>query len=256
MNGIGEKRHSNTRDGISFGYIILPDNHQGEDNRKIYIDNCYRQNRVAILPENGGTPIFDCVITQSAIKEIVFPTETNKLGSGICFMTISNGMPIVLDVVSKMDETSFITENSWQIIREDSEGVVLLKMDAKNGLISLQNISYTNKPATVIINIKDPSKQSAFNLNVSGAISIDLSGIFGISSLDSVVMKVNETSEISIKEKIKIQNENESIKVLLEDILTAITQLTVTTGVGASGVPINASDFQSIKTRIGDLFED
>ena len=47
----------------------------------------------------------------------------------------------------------------------------------------------------------------------------------------------------------------EGLKKVLEDLITAITQLTVPTGVGPSGMPINTAAFQSIKTRIGNFLE-
>lgn len=61
---------------------------------------------------------------------------------------------------------------------------------------------------------------------------------------------------VSEVEKVRIESKSgESIKAILEDLLDAITQLTVTTGVGPSGTPINALDFTNIKTRINQLFE-
>ncbi len=47
----------------------------------------------------------------------------------------------------------------------------------------------------------------------------------------------------------------EGLKKILEDLITAITQLTVPTGVGPSGMPINAAAFTAIKNRIGNLME-
>ena len=48
---------------------------------------------------------------------------------------------------------------------------------------------------------------------------------------------------------------NEGLKKLLQDLITEITQLTVPTGVGPSGMPINAAAFTAIKTRVGNLME-
>lgn len=46
---------------------------------------------------------------------------------------------------------------------------------------------------------------------------------------------------------------DETIEGLLDEMLTAIQQLTVTTGTGPSGVPINATSFADIQTRFKDL---
>lgn len=47
----------------------------------------------------------------------------------------------------------------------------------------------------------------------------------------------------------------EGLKKILTDLITAITQLTVPTGVGPSGVPINTAVFNTIKTRLGNFLE-
>ncbi len=47
----------------------------------------------------------------------------------------------------------------------------------------------------------------------------------------------------------------EGLKKILTDLITAISQLTVPTGVGPSGVPINAAVFNAIKTRLGNFLE-
>ena len=48
----------------------------------------------------------------------------------------------------------------------------------------------------------------------------------------------------------------EGLKKVLEDLIMAITQLTVPTGVGPSGIPINVAAFQAIKTRLNNFLED
>ena len=52
-----------------------------------------------------------------------------------------------------------------------------------------------------------------------------------------------------------IKTGEENLKTLLTDLVTAITKLTVTTGTGPSGVPINLADFQDIGNRIPKLLE-
>ncbi|WP_297096370.1 hypothetical protein [uncultured Draconibacterium sp.] len=47
----------------------------------------------------------------------------------------------------------------------------------------------------------------------------------------------------------------EGLKKILQDLITAITQLTVPTGVGPSGVPINTAAFQAINNRLNNFLE-
>lgn len=52
-----------------------------------------------------------------------------------------------------------------------------------------------------------------------------------------------------------IETGSESLKTILTDLIEAIEQLTVTTGVGPSGVPINLPAFTAIKTRLDGLLK-
>ncbi len=61
-------------------------------------------------------------------------------------------------------------------------------------------------------------------------------------------------SAVSNVDVFDLATENENLKDILNDLLDAITQLTVTTSTGASGVPINVSSFLQIKTRLDNLF--
>jgi hypothetical protein len=59
----------------------------------------------------------------------------------------------------------------------------------------------------------------------------------------------------SALDKVKWATDNEDLKDLLSDLLTAIKTLTVTTAVGPSGTPINIADFTLIENRLNNFFE-
>ena len=50
------------------------------------------------------------------------------------------------------------------------------------------------------------------------------------------------------------KTDNEDLKMVLSDMLDSIGQMTVSTGVGPSGIPINKASFDNIKTRLDKLF--
>ncbi|WP_066836481.1 hypothetical protein [Rufibacter ruber] len=62
-------------------------------------------------------------------------------------------------------------------------------------------------------------------------------------------------ASVTVAEYFNIKNENESLKMILSDFLDAITQLTVPTPTGPSGVPVNAAAFTQIKTRLEKIFK-
>jgi hypothetical protein len=72
---------------------------------------------------------------------------------------------------------------------------------------------------------------------------------------DKVELKKGEAILKQTEAGFTMTRSGEGLKKLLEDLITAITQLTVTTGVGPSGAPINAAAFNAIKNRLGNLLE-
>lgn len=254
LSGVSELSNFNSLDGIGFGYIILPDNFSGKNKRNRYIQNCYRRERVSILPENGGTPIHDCIITKETLNNIEFPDETGGLGSGICFLTIKNsGKLVVIGTASKMDESGLGSENVHKVLRNSSGGHTLLIMDPNSGQIIVQNVNKEHSP-TLKINLSGGSKKALFGLNVSGDVEVDVSDNINIKVRKGVNLKINDC-EIDIDDKILVKNEKESLKKLVNDLFDAILQLTVTTPVGPSGVPINSPVFTQLKTRFDNLLK-
>jgi hypothetical protein len=56
-----------------------------------------------------------------------------------------------------------------------------------------------------------------------------------------------------INGKFTLSNTSGNLGQIIEDLIAAIEKLTVTTGVGPSGVPINLAEFTGIKTRLKNL---
>ncbi len=55
--------------------------------------------------------------------------------------------------------------------------------------------------------------------------------------------------------KIELSNNNETLVACLSDLMDKIEAITVPTGTGPSGVPLNAADFAAIKVRINNLLQ-
>lgn len=69
------------------------------------------------------------------------------------------------------------------------------------------------------------------------------------------LLQVGE-STVKVTEKgLTFVKGGEGLKKTLEELIDAITKLTVTTGVGPSGVPINVADFIKIKQGLNDYLE-
>ncbi|MCL2133023.1 MAG: hypothetical protein FWH39_01605 [Bacteroidales bacterium] len=75
-----------------------------------------------------------------------------------------------------------------------------------------------------------------------------------------LVAKINHSDAyvamFSEIDTVRIRNEHYSLCKAFNMLLDAIMNLKVTTGTGPSGVPINLSEFNTIKTKINQLLEE
>lgn len=77
--------------------------------------------------------------------------------------------------------------------------------------------------------------------------------VVAYSQVDRVRVKIATTDFEIDKDGFGITRGGESLKKLLNDLIQAISTITVPTAVGPSGPPINVSILQSIKARISTL---
>lgn len=73
-------------------------------------------------------------------------------------------------------------------------------------------------------------------------------------AVSEVKIQVGE-SEVDIKNGILIRRDGETLKQIIDDLITEINKIVVPTNVGPSGTPINANAFTSIITRADQLLK-
>jgi len=250
--GISERPGKGVSSWMGSGYIVVPDNCSGES-RDQYVETCYRKERVGVLPERGGTPNWNCSITREALKNITFPKTSKNLGSAVIFFSDERGNVMVVGTVSKLDEslneTEFVKRVSSKY--EDTELSVIMNPKDKTLFIEAKG---GKSPVELSVNLSNLSENCELNIGVSGDISIDLSGDFKLEG--STISNKAGDIEINLDgSKVEVKNNIESLKTILDDIITAINSITVPTGVGPSGVPINAAQFISIQQRLDLLMK-
>jgi hypothetical protein len=78
-----------------------------------------------------------------------------------------------------------------------------------------------------------------------------------INRIDCYVAMFSEVDnfEYVIDGKFTFENGDESLKGLINDLITAIKAITVTTPAGPSGLPVNIADFTAINTRFNTLLD-
>lgn len=73
---------------------------------------------------------------------------------------------------------------------------------------------------------------------------------------ENCLLQVGESMVKATEKGLTFVKGGAGLKKTLEKLIDAITKLTVTTGVGPSGVPINAADFIKIKQGLNDYLEE
>lgn len=76
------------------------------------------------------------------------------------------------------------------------------------------------------------------------------------SEVDKVIITIGDKMEVALTaDGFKVVRDGAGLKKTLTDLCDAIAQLTVTTGVGPSGVPINQTQFDKIKQELDKYLE-
>lgn len=246
--GISETPNKGVPEGIGQGYIVIPENYPSGTSRDIYVEDCYRKEKVAVMPERGGTPNWECSITKEALKNIYFPETSRKLGSAVIFFSDRKGSVMVIGTVSKLDESSLEQENILKEKRVYQANDLTVIMNPKSGMLLIEGKS-KDTPIELSINLANISEDCELNIGVSGGMSINLSGDYKLDS-DKIFNKAGKVELNMEDNKIEIKNEVENLKTIIDDFMTQITMITVPTGTGPSGVPVNSAAIQAIKTRL------
>jgi hypothetical protein len=81
--------------------------------------------------------------------------------------------------------------------------------------------------------------------------------VCGVSEVDGMSYKDTQGVEWSVKGgKVSVRNGDYSLKQAFYDLIDTIGRLTVTTGVGPSGIPVNKAEFDVVKENVGKILND
>lgn len=125
--------------------------------------------------------------------------------------------------VSPLDESAPILGVNLQANQTLKEGIVLFPVKG-----SYVVVSFLNPAAAVVVMF---------------------------SEIDRIKVVTQSDIEIEAGGKITVKNGSYDLLSAFNDLFAAIAKLTVTTGVGQSGTPINAVEFEQVKQKINKLLK-
>lgn len=205
MDGISRKNSGNYNHSTGLGYITIP---VGVD-RDLYIQTCYRKERVAIQLDGGGSVINNCYISRSVLQEILFPEEVNQLGSCVAFICLKHhNLPIIIACISKPDETQLLEEKVFKKSVSTKETNVSIEGKGKTGELFINVESNLENEGSIYITLKSLNNTAKFELKCFGDINLYSEGKTSLKALKDVNLR-----------KIKIENQEEIIssEIILSD---------------------------------------
>jgi len=256
-NPLARQRIPNPRYSVGYGYIVLPyDVDRGE-----YIENCYRTNLIDILTSDGEF-VQDVRVDKNVLQEIEFPLGIDEAGSLVVFINeIISNHPIVIAILAKDDEYDNFVEKEFKIIKSFEENIVTIRGQGKKGnlFIHLKAPEFENG---LYIDIHNSQDKGRFVIEIQGDFALYTRKASSIQSLENVnltaekklVTVSKEDSELTAN-KFLIQNSSEySVKKLLEDILTEISNITVQTSMGVQPI-MNKVQVEELKNKVAEIFK-
>lgn len=266
---------------VGFGYIFIPK----DIDREIYIQDCLKRQQLNLLNEH--TRIDNVKIPKHLIGDIEFPLTYKELGSYILYVTIPKyNQPIAIGILNKDNSTNDLKEGEFKIIKSNSTSELAFILNSKNGLVILKGESNINselrldfKGTQSIINILCENKiyqeSKDYESRVYNSYSTKIKGE-GEDDLETNIRYINGVgynykdefeNEITCKEgQVEIISEKivhstgtepmvlgNKLVETLSSLCDALSQLTVPTALGPSGVPINISEFQNIKKELDNI---
>ena len=206
IEGIQRKLQRNIISMVGYGYIVFPYN----VDRINFIQTAYRREKVSIIPDQGSSMIHDCYITQSALREIVFPQENEQLGSGVVFVTNEfNNKPFIIGVVSKENESNLFEESQICFTKTFNQNKVTLDANAERGEIVI-NVSNREDAASILLNcIGEVGTRVTINCNGEFFASVDRA--IRIDSRQNITLQSSNAAGTQ-NSSVVIDNENVNVR--------------------------------------------
>lgn len=143
-----------------------------DEDRDLYIANCYRTSTVSLINTNGE--IRNKVpIGKLAIQLIDFPLTDDRLGSPvICGNIVGHDQIFVLDVFNQEDEFTNIRENEIEIAKSNGDSYANVTLLGGKGHVILNADSDQEEGGRIYLNVSNNLGSGRLNVVVNGDIVV------------------------------------------------------------------------------------
>lgn len=130
------------------------------------------------------------------------------------------------------------------------EGVLLKAHSVSgNGILQIPK----DDTDVVISSIDGPGEWVALLISEPEQVSVKIDNVECLITANEVTIANGNVAFVLTPEVIKMTTPTESLHAVLNDLITAITSLTVGTSTGPSTVPINVASFTALQARLSNL---
>ena len=288
MNDLGIISPQNNIGNAGVGYVVVPP----DIDRLEYIEDCYRTNTITMSGGVGYGYFFNVHVDSNVMQNLVFPSNVDDDVRGTAVVWVKDSVhqvPIVIASLRKQDDYYILSENQHLVKRETESTSVVLFSDGSRALHEVTISGNKENPATLNIKVTSENQDSIINLYVDNELNIASQKKVNVLTEDEFSIKVNKEgdtiteivykkenglhykdefdNEITIKDgevtvvSDKINHNSgvepmvlgDTLASLLDDLCSALQQLTVMTAVGTSSVPVNVASFVQIQAKINNI---
>jgi len=236
-------------------YISIPE----DQDRDVYIKNCFNTKTVMIRGEVGEM-WRRAKIDEISLQEIRFPSLSSEVGSPILWVKVPyHNQPMVVAVVGTTSQSSLITEEFQRRLTKVSDnGVVDIDMRAQEPELDLSVSSNVNGKGKLTVSVTNPDDTAELDLFVRGKVTLyatdKITLVLDKEKLDRVIeLNADGISLGSEGQSAEPGVLGDTLESSLTDLINAIKKLTVPTGTGPSGTPINFAEFDTILSTLSEI---
>ncbi len=267
------------------GYIIVPIDKDVDRNQ--YVEDCYRSQTVSMQGGKYSGVFHNVAIDREVIKNIQFPKEKGQTGTPVVWVNIMPfNKPVIIASLQYETDYYLNDEGEWNVSREFDGNHIDMSWKTKKNTIDISIHSEVGTPGKFNINVINPDKTSEFNVYVKGRIKLHASEDMSIISDKKITLHVMDENsedkmllmyeankglsyidefenEITIKDKeVRIKSDKiilenadaYTLKTLLEDIITEISNITTATSIGPQA-PINKAAIIALKQKVEKILK-
>lgn len=265
-NSVGKTSLQGEQWSAGIAYIAIP----SDIEREIYIKECYFNSRVSIWSEDAGF-LNRVPIDEDKINFIDFPLTSDKLGTGVVFITEPiHKQPIIIARLPKTDELGELRENQFKIKRKFGDKFVEISGSSDRGTLNLIVNSKSEK-GSINISLNNINNDGELNLDIAGNVKVNATGNVEFSQRKRFFTRTTnekETIEASFEQteeenrfigKKFVLNEGEvpmvlgsELKTLLGTLIEKVAGITVINAPGVMPI-VNSADILLLKKQLDKM---